>query len=198
VDSEQYPNQSMSVEQARDSKHKHKHNKEKKHKSKHSHKRKREAEKEVKQKKPRVVNNGPACLRCKSRDHYADTCQRPPLVLTAPCEPVEEAPDGQIALARNIKINGTCNKETGQLNDPTVVYCGRNVNMGGWRLKESVFCNRFLYDNVAAYEAYLAHTPELMALLPNLRGRVLGCWCKPKECHTDVLVRRVNEMYDGQ
>jgi hypothetical protein len=27
-----------------------------------------------------------------------------------------------------------------------------------------------------------------MALLPTLKGKTLGCWCKPEACHGDVLV----------
>jgi hypothetical protein len=31
--------------------------------------------------------------------------------------------------------------------------------------------------------------PELMAALGEIRGKVLGCWCKPAACHGDVLAR---------
>jgi hypothetical protein len=30
--------------------------------------------------------------------------------------------------------------------------------------------------------------PELIAALPELSGKKLGCWCKPNPCHGDVLV----------
>jgi hypothetical protein len=29
--------------------------------------------------------------------------------------------------------------------------------------------------------------PALIAALGELRGKVLGCWCKPALCHGDVL-----------
>mgnify|MGYP001175620163 CR=1 FL=1 len=32
----------------------------------------------------------------------------------------------------------------------------------------------------------------LMAELNELRGLVLGCWCAPRACHGDVLVRLAN------
>jgi hypothetical protein len=32
----------------------------------------------------------------------------------------------------------------------------------------------------------------LMAALGELRGLVLGCWCAPRPCHGDVLVRLAN------
>lgn len=34
---------------------------------------------------------------------------------------------------------------------------------------------------------------ETRALLLELRGKVLGCWCKPKACHGDVLVKLIEE-----
>jgi Domain of unknown function (DUF4326) len=42
---------------------------------------------------------------------------------------------------------------------------------------------------IAKYEAWLLTQPELVAALPELRGKVLGCWCHPKRCHGDVLAR---------
>ena len=41
---------------------------------------------------------------------------------------------------------------------------------------------------VAMYRNYLLTSPELLAALPELRGKVLGCWCAPKTCHGDILV----------
>lgn len=40
---------------------------------------------------------------------------------------------------------------------------------------------------IARYRAWLLQQPHLMAALPELRGKVLGCWCAPKSCHGDVL-----------
>lgn len=42
------------------------------------------------------------------------------------------------------------------------------------------------------YEAWLRTRPELLAALPELRGKVLGCWCAPEPCHGDVLSRLAN------
>jgi hypothetical protein len=43
------------------------------------------------------------------------------------------------------------------------------------------------------YEEWLRSQPELMAALPELRGKVLGCWCAPGPCHGDVLARLAEE-----
>ena len=45
---------------------------------------------------------------------------------------------------------------------------------------------------VAKYEAWLLTQPELMEALPELKGKVLGCWCSPRACHGDVLARLAN------
>jgi hypothetical protein len=48
---------------------------------------------------------------------------------------------------------------------------------------------------IAAYEKWLL-SPEQASLVAiarvKLPGKVLGCWCKPRECHGDVLLWVVN------
>lgn len=40
------------------------------------------------------------------------------------------------------------------------------------------------------YEAHLKKAIEMGRLNPaELQGKVLGCWCAPKPCHGDVLLR---------
>lgn len=47
-------------------------------------------------------------------------------------------------------------------------------------------------DNYAAH--YLPHKPSLLKKLPNLRGKVLVCWCHPERCHGDHLAERANAV----
>lgn len=57
---------------------------------------------------------------------------------------------------------------------------------------EHVVANR--REAIKAYEAWLMEQPELLARArAELRGKVLGCWCKPQSCHGDVLARVANE-----
>ena len=42
------------------------------------------------------------------------------------------------------------------------------------------------------YREHLDHSPALKLRLPELRGKVLGCWCHPEPCHGDVLCEAVN------
>lgn len=46
---------------------------------------------------------------------------------------------------------------------------------------------------IQKYEEYLRGNRSLRALLPSLKGKVLGCWCAPKACHGDVLVKWANK-----
>jgi hypothetical protein len=45
---------------------------------------------------------------------------------------------------------------------------------------------------IERYERWLLENTTLMAALPQLRGKVLGCWCAPQACHGDVLVWLAN------
>jgi hypothetical protein len=41
---------------------------------------------------------------------------------------------------------------------------------------------------IKMYQEYILNKPELMKLIPiELKGKRLGCWCKPEVCHGDVL-----------
>lgn len=47
---------------------------------------------------------------------------------------------------------------------------------------------------IAKYEEWIRENPQLLAMLKDLKGKVLGCWCKPKACHGDVLVKLIKEL----
>lgn len=44
-------------------------------------------------------------------------------------------------------------------------------------------------EAVLAYEKWILTQPELLARLPELKDKVLGCFCHPLACHGDVLAR---------
>jgi len=46
---------------------------------------------------------------------------------------------------------------------------------------------------IEKYRAHILASPELLAAIPELKGKVLGCWCKPQPCHGDILA----ELADG-
>jgi hypothetical protein len=45
---------------------------------------------------------------------------------------------------------------------------------------------------IALYEKYLQASPKLMSSLAELAGKNLICWCSPKACHGDILLRYAN------
>ncbi|WP_422733395.1 DUF4326 domain-containing protein [Micromonospora sp. WMMD558] len=90
----------------------------------------------------------------------------------------------------------------GHRDDPAyadVVYVGRAMYRGGWRLPASPLSSPYRPspyrpgpdgsrdEVVEKYRAYLLGRPDLLALLPDLRGRRLGCWCVPERCHAEVI-----------
>lgn len=42
-------------------------------------------------------------------------------------------------------------------------------------------------EAIECYRDWIANRPDLLAALPELRGKRLGCWCAPQPCHGDVL-----------
>lgn len=89
------------------------------------------------------------------------------------------------------------------------LYVGRGSRWGnpyvqrGWG-KRSKYPVEEVDDCLAAYEAHVRASPELMTALPSLRGKVLGCFCvraddpQPargeERCHAEVLARMVEEV----
>jgi hypothetical protein len=54
---------------------------------------------------------------------------------------------------------------------------------------------------IEKYRNWIKTQPELLKALPELRGKTLGCWCKPLHCHGDVLVElieRIDEKEEKQ
>lgn len=68
---------------------------------------------------------------------------------------------------------------------PYEVYIGRGSKWGN-PFKIGPDGNR--QEVIAKYREWIQSQPELMASLPELDGKTLGCFCKPKACHGDVLV----------
>lgn len=47
---------------------------------------------------------------------------------------------------------------------------------------------------IERYRMHLLRSPHLLALLPSLRNKVLGCWCGRLACHGDVIAEMVNAL----
>lgn len=51
--------------------------------------------------------------------------------------------------------------------------------------------------SIQRYEQYLLSRPDMIARLPELSNKTLGCWCHPETCHGDVLVKFFNHYVLG-
>ncbi|MDC3375208.1 DUF4326 domain-containing protein [bacterium] len=74
--------------------------------------------------------------------------------------------------------------------EPFDVYIGRagKGQNGKWG---NPFNKGTREENIAKFEKYLINNKELMQDLHELRGKRLGCFCKPKACHGDVLKKYI-------
>ena len=76
------------------------------------------------------------------------------------------------------------------------VYIGRGSRWGNpyshkvGTLAEHVVGSRT--EAIQKFEEYLLSNQDLMSSLEELKGKTLGCWCKPKSCHGDILLRYAN------
>lgn len=81
--------------------------------------------------------------------------------------------------------------------EPFDVYIGRPSKWGNpfSHLTGTLAMFRVPSREVAIeeYERWIRTRPELLLALPEIAGKVLGCWCAPKSCHGDVLIRLCRE-----
>jgi hypothetical protein len=89
--------------------------------------------------------------------------------------------------------------ETEPMDDePKVVHCKKDkfdVYIG----RPSKWGNPFAIGKdgtreqvIEKYRSWIPTQPELIAALPELKDKVLGCWCAPQACHGDVLAKLAN------
>ena len=46
---------------------------------------------------------------------------------------------------------------------------------------------------IQKYRKWILKQPHLLNALDELKGKFLGCWCKPLPCHGDVLVELIEK-----
>ena len=104
---------------------------------------------------------------------------------------MQQGGEAPVALPRVLNAGGRTPNELG----PNEVYIGGAVH--GWR--KSKWANPFKLSRdddrdevIAMYRRWLLHRPDLLAALPELRGKDLVCWCAPEACHGDVLLELAN------
>ena len=94
------------------------------------------------------------------------------------------------------------------MSNPDNVYIGRSkiLVIDGERYPKtsSIWANPFKITDtldreqcISKYEEYIrkkiSDNPTLVPELLALKGKTLGCWCKPEKCHGDVLIKLIEE-----
>ena len=66
-----------------------------------------------------------------------------------------------------------------------------NIQASKWR---NPFPKEEWEDCLPKYVQYIRAEQSLIADLPQLRGMQLGCFCKPDDCHGDILIKLLHEV----
>ena len=79
-------------------------------------------------------------------------------------------------------------------NNSYEVYIGRGTPYGN-PFKIGIDGNRT--QCIQKYKQYVLNNPELIKkIITELKNKTLGCHCKPKDCHGDVIVEII-ESYEN-
>jgi hypothetical protein len=84
-------------------------------------------------------------------------------------------------------------------NEPYDVYIGRGSKWGNPFSHIPSKVSGVIYvgsreEAISRYAAYIRENPSLMNSLVELKGKRLGCYCKPLPCHGDILVELVEAL----
>lgn len=47
---------------------------------------------------------------------------------------------------------------------------------------------------IEKYKNYVMNNAELMSALPELKNKILVCWCAPQRCHANALIELLAEL----
>lgn len=70
------------------------------------------------------------------------------------------------------------------------VYVGRPSK---WGNPYKISNNISREEAIRLYRKHINNSPELLAALPELKGKRLGCFCAPNACHADILAELAND-----
>lgn len=75
--------------------------------------------------------------------------------------------------------------------EPFDVYCGRG---GDWGNPFVIGPDGDRAAVIEKYENWIRMRPDLIARLPELKNKVLACWCSPQRCHCEILLKLLVEL----
>ena len=70
-------------------------------------------------------------------------------------------------------------------------YCGRG---GIWGNPFFIGKDGTREEVIAKHREWIKTQPGLLALIPTLKGKRLGCYCRPLTCHCDTLAELANAL----
>jgi hypothetical protein len=82
----------------------------------------------------------------------------------------------------------------------TVVHCKKDkhdVYIGRpskWGNPFSIGKDGTRDEVIVKYSFWIINQPDLMAALPELKDKILGCWCRPQACHGDILAQLADAL----
>ena len=85
------------------------------------------------------------------------------------------------------------------IKEPHDIYIGRPSEWGNpyTHIKDkstkAQFITKTREEAISKYREWILQQPQLLLKLETLRGKKLGCWCKPKACHGDILIELLNK-----
>jgi hypothetical protein len=71
------------------------------------------------------------------------------------------------------------------------VYIGRGSK---WGNPYKIGIDGTRSEVIEKYRNYILNNKELLNDLPELKGKILGCWCYPKRCHGEVLLELIEQQ----
>ncbi|KMP65187.1 hypothetical protein TU57_10600 [Bacillus cereus] len=77
---------------------------------------------------------------------------------------------------------------------PYDVYIGRGSKWGNPFSHLPNTQAIFKEEAIEMYRKWIMYKPNLLAELHELKGKTLGCFCKPKSCHGDVLIELIDRL----
>lgn len=83
--------------------------------------------------------------------------------------------------------------------EPYDIYIGRPTKWGNpfsdkrWNTAPN-FQVKNRQEAIEKHKEWILTNTYLMKDLQELKGKTLGCWCKPKPCHGDILVELIDKL----
>jgi hypothetical protein len=89
-------------------------------------------------------------------------------------------------------------KVVNKYKEPYDIYIGRGSIWGNpFSHKEgtkAIYKVETREEAIEKYREWILAQPHLLKKIKKLKGKTLGCFCKPLKCHGDVLVELIEEL----